>query len=128
MAEPSVETHAVSVRVHGIVQGVGFRPFVYRLARDHGLAGWVRNGDDGVHIHVEGHDDAIAAFTQHLRLAAPPASSISTIDVERVPSGGLAGFEIRESFKVCRPTARVSPDLPVCDACIAELFDPADRR
>src|SRR5262245_41907950 len=127
-ANRPAQTHALSLRIRGIVQGVGFRPFVFRLARYHGLSGWVRNAGEGVQIHIEGQNEAIEAFSHHLRSSPPPASSISTIDVEPARVGGLAGFEIRESNKSDTPTARVSPDLPVCEACVAELFDPANRR
>ncbi len=115
------------LRVRGVVQGVGFRPFVYRLARDHGIAGWVRNGGDGVEIHAEGDEEALDAFVRGFG-APPPASRVAAFDVETVPAAGCERFEIRDSAAKDRPTVRISPDLPVCPACLAELFDPADRR
>jgi hydrogenase maturation protein HypF len=115
------------LRVRGVVQGVGFRPFVYRLARDHGIAGWVRNGGDGVEIHAEGDEEELDAFVRGFD-APPPASRIAAFDVETVPVAGCERFEIRDSEARDQPTARISPDLPVCPACLAELFDPADRR
>ncbi len=119
---------AVRIRIRGIVQGVGFRPFVYREALRHGLRGWVLNGEEGVEIHAEGAEEALAAFLEVLRTQAPPAARIAALEVEPAAPEGLAGFEIRESRKRDRPTVRVSPDLPVCGNCLRELFDPQDRR
>jgi hydrogenase maturation protein HypF len=115
------------LRVRGVVQGVGFRPFVYRLAREHGIAGWVRNGSDGVEIHAEGDPAALDAFVRGFD-APPPASQIATFEAEDVAAAGCGGFEILDSAAGDPPTVRISPDLPVCPACLAELFDPADRR
>jgi hydrogenase maturation protein HypF len=119
---------ACSIRVRGVVQGVGFRPFVYRLARAHDLAGWVLNGEEGVEIYVEGAEPGLHDFVQNLKAQAPPASSISDIEVRNADPVGLSGFKIRESERRDRPTVRISPDLPVCDACLQELFDPENRR
>jgi hydrogenase maturation protein HypF len=119
---------ACSIRVRGVVQGVGFRPFVYRLARANTLAGWVLNGEEGVEIYLEGAEPGLRAFVQDLKLQPPPAASIAEIEVHRADPLGLNDFTIRESEGRERPTVRISPDLPVCDACLKELFDPADRR
>lgn len=119
---------ACSIRIRGVVQGVGFRPFVYRLARANILAGWVLNGKDGVEIHLEGAEPALQAFVHHLQTQPPPAASIAEIEVRNAAPLGLRDFTIRESEHRDRPTVRISPDLPVCDACLNELFDPADRR
>lgn len=119
---------ACSIRVRGIVQGVGFRPFVYRLAQDNTLAGWVLNGEQGVEIFLEGPEQRLAAFVRDLRLKPPPAASIAEIEVEPAQPQGLDKFTIRESRRLDRPTVRISADLPVCDDCVRELFDPADRR
>ena len=119
---------AFLIRVRGVVQGVGFRPFVYRLAKANALAGWVLNGEQGVEIHVEGGDEALQCLVRDLRLQAPPAAVIAEIDVQETAPNGFGDFTIRESQKAERPTVRVSPDLPVCDACVTELFDPANRR
>jgi len=115
------------LRIRGVVQGVGFRPFVYRLAREHGIAGWVRNDGEGVEVHAEGSPEALDAFVDGFA-APPPAARIASCDVESVPPQGCAGFAIRGSTATGRPTVRISPDLPVCPACLAELLDPADRR
>jgi len=116
------------IRIHGIVQGVGFRPFVYRLAREHGLAGWVLNGEDGVAIHAEGPNEALLVFAERLRSDAPPAAVIADIEVHEAAPDGFTDFTIRESKRRDRPTVRISPDLPVCAECLQELFDPADPR
>ena len=119
---------ACSIRVRGVVQGVGFRPFVYRLARANTLAGWVLNGEEGVEIHLEGAEPGLQAFVHDLKTLPPPAASIAAIEVRQADSLGLTEFTIRGSQRRERPTARISPDLPVCDACLNELFDPEDRR
>ncbi len=119
---------ARSIRVRGVVQGVGFRPFVYRLAQEHGLAGWVLNGEDGVAIYAEGPEQKLATFIEAIRTQAPPAAAISEIEVQPAEPSGLTGFTIRESERRQRPTVRISPDLPVCDLCLQELSDPANPR
>jgi hydrogenase maturation protein HypF len=119
---------ACSIRVRGVVQGVGFRPYVYRLARANTLTGWVLNGEEGVEIYLEGEEPALQAFVEDLKTQPPPAASIAEIEIHRAAPLGLNEFTIRESQRRERPTVRISPDLPVCDACLKELFDPADRR
>ncbi|GAC1506943.1 MAG: carbamoyltransferase HypF [Terriglobales bacterium] len=119
---------ACSIRVRGVVQGVGFRPFVYRLARANTLAGWVLNGEEGVEIYLEGAEPGLLAFVQGLKTQPPPAASIAEIEVHDAVPAGLREFTIRESQRRERPTVSISPDLPVCDACLKELFDPGDRR
>ncbi|HJT52844.1 MAG TPA: carbamoyltransferase HypF [Candidatus Angelobacter sp.] len=119
---------ACSIRVRGVVQGVGFRPFVYRLAHDNTLAGWVLNGEQGVEIFLEGPEQSLQAFVRELKLKPPPAASIAEIEIAPAQPQGLDSFSIRESQRLGRPTVRVSPDLPVCDDCLREVLDPADRR
>jgi len=119
---------AYSIRVRGVVQGVGFRPFVYRLACAHTLHGWVLNADEGVEIHLEGAETGLEAFVRDLKAQPPPAASIAEIDVRPAETTGLHEFTIRTSRLRERPTVRISPDLPVCDECLKELFDPADPR
>ncbi|MEJ7809960.1 MAG: carbamoyltransferase HypF [Gemmatimonadaceae bacterium] len=120
---------ARSVRVRGVVQGVGFRPFVYRLAAAHGITGWVLNAGDGVHIHAEGSEEALGAFLRELEAHAPPAASIDAVEISPADAGGFADFRIRASEgERDHPTARISPDLPACASCLAELSDPANRR
>jgi hydrogenase maturation protein HypF len=121
-------TSAQSIRVRGVVQGVGFRPFVFRLAQANTLAGWVLNQEEGVEIHLEGDESALDAFLHDLRDHPPPAACITAIDIQNAEPFGLKDFVIREGQRRNRPSVRISPDLPVCDACLAELFDPQDPR
>jgi len=118
---------AYSIRVRGVVQGVGFRPFVYRLARANTLAGWVLNGEEGVEIYLEGAEPGLQAFVQDLK-NPPPAATIAAIEVHPAAPVGLSEFTIRKSQRLERPTVRISPDLPVCDDCLKELFDPVNHR
>lgn len=119
---------ACSIQVRGVVQGVGFRPFVYRLAQQHGVSGWVFNGEEGVTIHAEAPQPVLAMFIDALKTQAPPAATISAIEVQPAEVNGAPGFAIHHSERRDKPTVRVSPDLPVCEECLRELFDPADRR
>lgn len=119
---------ACIIRVRGVVQGVGFRPFVYRLARAHGLNGWVLNGEEGVEIHIEGDAAQLKAFVHELESQPPPAATIAEIDVQPAQSLALNQFTIRKSEPRDHPTVRISPDLPICDDCLRELFDPTARR
>ena len=116
------------IRVRGVVQGVGFRPFVFRLARSYALTGWVLNGEEGVEIHLEGEERAIRDFVRDLGVDAPSAARITSIEVQPAAAAGLRDFAIRPSERRDRPSVRISPDLPVCDDCLRELFDPANRR
>ncbi|MGB8908150.1 MAG: carbamoyltransferase HypF [Candidatus Cybelea sp.] len=128
MKRPSQLDEARHLRIAGVVQGVGFRPFVYRLARARGLRGWVLNGENGVEVHVEGASSALSGFVRAIETEAPPAAHIAMLDQRPASVEGFDDFVIRESTKSERPTVRVSPDLPVCDDCMREMFDPADRR
>jgi len=119
---------ALSICVRGIVQGVGFRPFVYRRACTHGLTGWVLNGERGVEIHAEGEAGELQAFVRELREQPPPAARISEFETKSVQPAGFEAFTIRESERRDLPTVRISPDLPVCVNCLRELFDPGDPR
>ncbi len=119
---------ACSIRVRGVVQGVGFRPFVYRLACANTLNGWVLNAEEGVEIHLEGSQSGLEAFVRELKAQPPPAASIAQIDVQPAVPEGFHEFTIRESQRRQRPTVRISPDLPVCNDCLQELFDPANPR
>jgi hydrogenase maturation protein HypF len=110
------------------VQGVGFRPFVYRLANANTLNGWVLNAEEGVEIHLEGAETGLEAFVRDLKAQPPSAASITEIDVQPAQPVGLREFSIRTSQRRERPTVRISPDLPVCSECLKELFDPADPR
>ncbi len=119
---------ALSIRVRGVVQGVGFRPFVYRLAHEHEIAGWVLNGEDGVEIHAEGVEKELWHFVEEIRVQAPPAAMISEVEVATAAAENFTGFEIRQSERRDHPTVRISPDLPVCEECLHELFDEQNPR
>src|ERR1700720_2597603 len=101
---------ACSIRVRGVVQGVGFRPFVYRLACANTLNGWVLNAEAGVEIHLEGAATALEAFVRDLKALPPPAANIAEIDVRPAEPMGLHEFTIRKSRLRERPTVRISPD------------------
>jgi hydrogenase maturation protein HypF len=116
------------ISVRGVVQGVGFRPFVYRLAHDHGLTGWVLNHSGGVEIEVEGPLSALDAFVQALTAQAPPLARIVGVDVTDVPPNGYTRFEIRHSVAEEGRYQLISPDIATCTDCQRELFDPNDRR
>lgn len=120
---------ALDIQVKGIVQGVGFRPFVYRLATTYLIHGWVLNAADGVFIHAEGEGKLLDEFVLELTANPPAASQVDEVDLTEVPLEGFDTFEIRfsDSHAVERTTL-VSPDLAACDDCIRELFDPHDRR
>ncbi len=120
--------HRVSIRVEGTVQGVGFRPFVHRLARELGLAGFVRNDERGVLIELEGGEPALASFKQRLRSEAPPMARLERVVSEPLRPRGEPGFRIEASAAGGPAATRISPDAATCDACLAELRDPGDRR
>jgi hydrogenase maturation protein HypF len=119
---------ACSIKIRGTVQGVGFRPFVFRLAHAKRLNGWVLNAGQGVEIHVEGADAALEGFVRDLEMQTPPAAHITTIEICSTRPAGLTEFTIRGSESAGRPSVHISPDLPVCEECVAELFDAQARR
>jgi len=113
----------VRILVKGIVQGVGFRPFVYRSAHHHQLAGTVRNrGDAGVEIELEGDAEAVRAFTNGLMAEAPPLSRIDEISTEELPVQGTVGFTILPSTEEGSGSGLLPPDIAICDACVRELL------
>ena len=116
------------VCVSGLVQGVGFRPFVYGLAQKFGLRGYVCNAVDGVHIEVEGPPDRVLLFLTQLWEAPPLHAVIEHIDSRWIPCVGGNGFEILHSEDARSMATQVLPDIATCPACLAELMDPADRR
>jgi len=116
------------VVVRGAVQGVGFRPFVHRLATALELAGWVHNSAQGVFIEVEGPRGALQEFLLRLEAERPPHSFIQSLESRWLDPVGYAGFVIRESQTGGEPTALVLPDIATCPDCLREIFDPANRR
>lgn len=119
---------ARQIHISGVVQGVGFRPFVYELAQRCSLVGWVRNTSAGVDIAVQGEEAAVESFLFHLTHDAPPLAHIDSIEVKTIAMDGFATFEIQESESVAGAFQPVSPDVALCAECERELFDPGDRR
>lgn len=115
------------VTIRGAVQGVGFRPFVWRLAGELALAGWVRNTSQGVLIEVEGALHELRRFVARLDKERPPRTHIASFEHVILDPVGYATFEIRESLET-EKTAFVLPDIATCPQCLREIVDPADRR
>ena len=118
----------VRVRVEGTVQGVGFRPFVYRLASELELSGWVLNDSRGVLLEAEGAPAALEALLSRLRDEAPPLAVVERITPEAVEPSGGTDFRIVESEEGGEPLAAISADIATCEDCLVELRDPANRR
>jgi hydrogenase maturation protein HypF len=116
------------IRVRGIVQGVGFRPFVYALARRHGLSGTVRNDAEGLRIEVEGVPEELERFVRALEEDAPPLAVVESVLWQPLAKLGDREFRIEESREGVRRQALVAPDVATCEDCLAELLDPTDRR
>jgi hydrogenase maturation protein HypF len=116
------------IHITGIVQGVGFRPFVYTLAARLDLKGWVRNTSAGVDIEVDGERDVLDAFLKALRDEAPPLSRIDELNASFRPANGFTSFDILHSESIPSAFQPISPDVAICDDCLRELFDPDDRR
>jgi hydrogenase maturation protein HypF len=114
--------------IEGIVQGVGFRPFIYQLAGRFGLDGSVCNDSRGVTIEVEGEADVLARFVAAVRSERPPLSIIQSVDIQALAIQGTSGFTILQSTLDESRRAQISPDTFVCDDCLNELFDSGDRR
>ena len=120
---------AVAIKIHGIVQGVGFRPFMHRLVREHGLAGSIRNTSSGVELELEGEREALERFVRELPERAPKLALIERIETEYgLPPRGLQGFAILKSHAEEKRNTLISPDIGICDDCRRELLDPKDRR
>ncbi|NIN95166.1 MAG: carbamoyltransferase HypF [Anaerolineae bacterium] len=116
------------IHVTGVVQGVGFRPFVHQLAHAHGLNGWVLNTSAGVDIEVEGPAAVLTRFLQELQTEAPPLARIESIKATDHPPDGYEQFEIRRSVAEEGKYQLISPDIALCGDCLGELLDPQDRR
>ena len=118
----------LKLTVRGAVQGVGFRPFIYRLATGAGLTGWVNNSAQGVFIEVEGPRTTLEEFLLRLESEKPPRSSVQSLEASWLDPIGYTGFEIRESEAGGAKTALVLPDIATCPDCLGEIFDPLNRR
>jgi len=113
--------------ITGLVQGVGFRPALYRYAVEAGLGGWVRNDGDGVTLEIEGEKTALEAFVKKLKVHPPPLARIDRVEIEEIAPLKERDFRILSS-KSSQKSVPVLPDMTVCEACLKEMRDPADRR
>ena len=127
-AVTSAPLQRLHIEIKGAVQGVGFRPFVYRLASEEGVAGWVINDVGGVIVEVEGAAARVESFKTRLEAEAPPLARIEDTTVEPQEPQGETGFTIRPSEGTGAKTAVMLPDVATCADCAAEVADPADRR
>lgn len=116
------------IEIRGVVQGVGFRPWVYRLATENGVAGYVRNDSTGVTIEAFGSEDAIDLFLRGLEASPPPAAVITDLRSWAIPVEPVRGFAIRSSGHAAERRVSIPPDLATCPECLGEVFDPANRR
>lgn len=115
--------------IKGIVQGVGFRPFIHKLVQNYNLSGWVLNSNQGVEIDIEGKSEEINNFVSDIKKKLPPLARIEKIEVNQLPLIGYKGFYIKESVvKEEDGFVLVSPDISICKDCLQELFDPHNRR
>ena len=122
------EASRLRIEIHGAVQGVGFRPFVYRLATELALAGWVINDTRGVFIEIEGAREIAERFLARLPTEIPPRSTVQSLDHAWLPAAGYDRFEIRHSDDQGAKTALILPDIATCPNCLREIFDPSNRR
>ena len=126
--EEEVNTRA-KVTIKGIVQGVGFRPFVYQLAKEKGLGGYVLNTSEGVDIEVEGEQENIESFFEEIQIQKPPLARISSVKTQYLPHHyHYDDFVIRPSSIGAQQSVLISPDICICDDCLREMEDPSDRR
>lgn len=116
------------IRITGMVQGIGFRPFIYNLAQKHSVRGWVLNNEKGVFIDAEGDDGNLNRFIQDIPNMAPPLSRIETFQVNYLEPFGYRLFEIKKSEEAEEKFVLISPDVATCDSCLSELFDHKDFR
>jgi hydrogenase maturation protein HypF len=125
---PNTDVRRRRILVRGMVQGIGFRPWVWRVAQQHKVTGFVGNESEGAFIEIEGLMPALDAFESSFRSEPPPLARIDHIEVHAVPVRGEAGFHIVASRPQSAASTPVSPDLALCADCEAELFDPGNRR
>ncbi|MBR4474303.1 MAG: carbamoyltransferase HypF [Oscillospiraceae bacterium] len=118
----------LEIKIRGIVQGVGFRPFIHRLVREHALNGSIRNTSSGVTLNLEGEEEQLAAFLRELPEKAPPLAVIEEIHTEETPFQGFSCFQIIDSERQAERNTLISPDIGICPDCLREMSDPKDRR
>ena len=127
----TARTHSIqrmSIVIRGAVQGIGFRPFIYRLARELDLTGWVRNTPQGVLVEVESSRELLEAFLVRIEKEKPPRASIQSLESTCLDPVGYDGFEIRQSTESGRKSALILPDIATCAACLMDIFDRGNRR
>jgi hydrogenase maturation protein HypF len=125
---PAQQLIGASIRVTGIVQGVGFRPFVFGLATELGLLGWIRNTSGGVELELDGTARSLDEFRRKLNEEAPALAVIDGIDVTSRPPNGYSEFVIKSSEATPESFQPISPDVSICEDCLREMLDPDDRR
>jgi hydrogenase maturation protein HypF len=128
MPLPPPDPNRLKLVIRGGVQGVGFRPFIFRLANDLSLKGWVNNSPQGVFLEVEGPQPRLEEFRLRLQNEKPPRSFIQSLESSWLDAVGYSTFEIRQSDSTGAKTALVLPDIVTCPDCLQEVFDPKDRR
>jgi hydrogenase maturation protein HypF len=121
-------SEALEIRVYGLVQGVGFRPFLHRLAAEHRLTGWALNTDEGVHLKIQGSREGMEAFLKDLRSRHPPLARIEQVAAEAAELEPLEEFRILPSRATAGAASRISPDIAVCDECLEDIFSDGRRR
>src|ERR1017187_5548106 len=127
--QPPPSSHVrVRVVLRGAVQGVGFRPFVHRLASELALAGWVNNSPQGVFLEVEGQRPELEEFLRRLQAEKPPRSFIQSLETTWLDAVGMNTFEIRASSAHGHHTTLGLPDIATCPDCLREILDPKNRR
>lgn len=123
-----MSNQGATIQISGIVQGVGFRPFVYGLANRLNLTGWVRNTSAGVEICIDGPETNLHQFIHSLQAELPPLARIDSLELSWQPDNGFTAFEILQSEAITSAFQPISPDICICNDCLKELFDPNDRR
>ena len=125
---PLHKRQLLSILVRGVVQGVGFRPFVYRLAKELSLTGYVLNGPQGVEIEAEGNIRALREFLKLLKSDKPPLAMLESLDSHLMPPKGYRDFRIQESGEKGAKTVLILPDVAICPDCLSDILDPQNRR
>lgn len=116
------------IRVRGIVQGVGYRPFIYNLAQEHHISGFVGNDSDGVFIEAQSGERSVRSFLKALREQSPPLATVDSVEAREIQPLSVNGFVIRKSERGEQMSTLISPDMAICGDCVSELHDPEDRR
>ena len=119
----------VLIHIHGIVQGVGFRPFIHKLVKEHGLRGYIKNTSSGVELELEGEREELSGFIEDIPRRAPKLAVIEAMETEYLPDlAGYEDFRILSSKTEAFRNTLISPDICICDDCLRELRTPGDRR